>query len=56
MKARMILVAAASVLIAMPMSAQNLSGRDIMQKAKDLPDGDTRYAEMELTLISFLLS
>lgn len=32
-------------------TAQNLSGRDIIQKVKDRPDGDTRYGEMELTLI-----
>ena len=30
--------------------AQKLSGRDIIQKVKDRPDGNTRYAEMELTL------
>jgi len=51
MKAKMFLSALFSVMAVMPLSAQNLSGRDIMQKAKDLPDGDTRYAEMELTLI-----
>lgn len=32
-------------------TAQNPSGRDIIQKVKDRPDGDTRYGEMELTLI-----
>ena len=30
--------------------AQKLTGRDIIQKVKDRPDGNTRYAEMELTL------
>ncbi len=33
------------------LSAQQLTGRDVIQKVKDRPDGDTRYAEMELTLI-----
>jgi hypothetical protein len=32
-------------------NAQNLTGREIIQKVKDRPDGDTRYGEMELTLI-----
>ena len=31
--------------------AQKLTGRDIVQKVKDRPDGDTRYGEMELTLV-----
>ncbi len=30
--------------------AQQLTGREIVQKVKNRPDGDTRYAEMELTL------
>ena len=30
--------------------AQNLSGRDIIQKVKDRPDGNTRFAELELPL------
>lgn len=51
MKAKVILTAIAGLAFMAPVCAQNLSGRDIMQKAKDLPDGDTRYAEMELTLI-----
>ena len=33
------------------LSAQQMTGRDVIQKVKDRPDGDTRYAEMELTLI-----
>lgn len=33
------------------LSAQQLTGRDIIQMVKDRPDGDTRYAEMELTLV-----
>lgn len=32
-------------------NAQNLTGREIIEKVKDRPDGDTRYGEMELTLI-----
>jgi len=43
--------AAISLMALLPATAQNLTGRDIMQKAKDLPDGDSRYSEMELTLI-----
>lgn len=31
--------------------AQGLSGRDIMQKAKDRADGDTRSAAIEMTLV-----
>ncbi|MCR5589248.1 MAG: outer membrane lipoprotein-sorting protein [Bacteroidales bacterium] len=30
--------------------AQQLTGREIVQKVKNRPDGDTRYAEMELSL------
>lgn len=30
---------------------QSLSGRDVMQKAKNRPDGDTRYAKVEMSLI-----
>lgn len=31
--------------------AAGLSGRDIMLKVKNRPDGDTRYATVEMTLI-----
>jgi hypothetical protein len=31
---------------------QELSGRDIMQKVKDRPDGDSRQSEMTMTLIN----
>jgi len=31
---------------------QQLSGRDIMQKVKDRPDGNTRYSEMTMKLIN----
>ena len=50
MKARIILTALAG-LMTMTAGAQTLTGRDIMQRAKDVPDGDSRYSEMELTLI-----
>ena len=50
MKARMIIAALAG-LMTMTAGDQTLTGRDIMQRAKDLPDGDSRYSEMELTLI-----
>ena len=33
-------------------TAQNLSGRDIMQKVKDRANGDTRYSEMTMKLIN----
>lgn len=39
------------VIVAMAIQAQQLTGRDIMKKVYDRPDGDTRYAQMELTLI-----
>jgi len=33
-------------------NAQNLTGKEIAQKVKDRPDGNTRTAEMKLTLIN----
>ena len=36
---------------AMQLNAQNLTGRDIVQRVKDRPDGNSRYAEMQLTLV-----
>ena len=47
---KVLLMLAACLMGAAAVSAQNLSGRDIIQKVKDRPDGDTRYGEMELTL------
>ena len=47
---RKILFFAALVLAAYSADAQNLSGRDIIKKVKDNPDGDTRYAKMNLVL------
>ena len=40
---------AAMLCAAAQMNAQ--TGRDIIQRVKDRPDGDTRYAEMQLTLV-----
>jgi len=40
---------AALLLVAATSNAQ--SGRDIIQRVKDRPDGDTRYAEMQITLV-----
>lgn len=36
----------------MNLQAQTLTGRDIVQKAKDRPDGDTRSSEMTMKLIN----
>lgn len=40
---------AALLVAAAQMNAQ--TGRDIIQRVKDRPDGNTRYAEMQLTLV-----
>ncbi len=40
------------LLSAATVSAQTLSGRDIIQKAKDRPDGDSRHSQMTLKLIN----
>ena len=44
-----ILMIAALLCAAAQMDAQ--TGRDIIQRIKDRPDGNTRYAEMQLTLV-----
>ena len=44
-----ILIIAALLCAAAQMDAQ--TGRDIIQRVKDRPDGNTRYAEMQLTLV-----
>ena len=44
-----ILMIAALLCAAAQMDAQ--TGRDIIQRVKDRPDGETRYAEMQLTLM-----
>ncbi|MBQ8462403.1 MAG: outer membrane lipoprotein-sorting protein [Bacteroidales bacterium] len=48
---KIVVLMAICLLGAASLSAQQLTGRDVIQKVKDRPDGDTRYAEMELTLI-----
>ncbi len=45
-----ILLMAAVLMAAVSVDAQSLSGRDIVKKVKDNPDGDTRYAKMDLVL------
>ena len=47
---KIVLFLAACMMAESEMSAQQLTGRDVIQKVKDRPDGDTRYGEMELTL------
>jgi Protein of unknown function (DUF1329). len=49
MMKRITLLTALLVAAAAQMNAQ--TGRDIIQRVKDRPDGNTRYAEMQLTLI-----
>lgn len=44
-------ILAACMMATFGANAQNLTGREIIQKVKDRPDGDTRYGEMELALI-----
>lgn len=46
---RYFLLTALLIVAATILNAQ--TGRDIAQRVKDRPDGDTRYAEMQLTLI-----
>lgn len=46
-----VFLASAFVLAAVAVQAQQLSGRDIMKKVDERPDGDTRYSRMELTLV-----
>lgn len=40
------------LLVTISASAQSLTGRDIMQKVDDRPDGDTRFMEMTMKLIN----
>ncbi|MCR5456134.1 MAG: outer membrane lipoprotein-sorting protein [Bacteroidales bacterium] len=42
---------AAVLFAAYTVEAQTLSGRDIVKKVKDNPDGDTRYSMMDLALV-----
>jgi len=48
---KIVVLMAICLLGAASLSAQQLTGRDVIQKVKDRPDGETRYAEMELSLI-----
>lgn len=48
---RNVFLTLALALVAVALQAQQLSGRDIMKKIDERPDGDTRYAQMELTLV-----
>lgn len=41
----------AALLLAAAAQVNAQSGRDIVQRVKDRPDGDSRYAQMQLTLI-----
>ncbi|MCR5352081.1 MAG: outer membrane lipoprotein-sorting protein [Bacteroidales bacterium] len=41
----------AALILAATAQLDAQTGRDIIQRAKDRPDGDTRYSEMQLTLI-----
>lgn len=45
-----ILLAIAVLMAAYSVDAQNLSGRDIIKKVKDNPDGETRYSKLDLVL------
>ncbi|MBP5365097.1 MAG: outer membrane lipoprotein-sorting protein [Bacteroidales bacterium] len=47
---RKIMLFAAALLAAYSAEAQTLTGRDIVKKVKDNPDGETRYAKMDLVL------
>lgn len=40
-----------AALLTFSAQAADLTGKEIMQKAKDAPDGDTRHASLEMTLI-----
>ena len=45
---------AATIIVALSVmvSAETLTGRDIVQKVHDRPDGDTRSSELSMTLIN----
>ena len=43
---------ASAVLITLATAAQAQTGRDIAQKVKDRPDGDTRRSEMVMKLVN----
>ena len=45
-----LMLAIAVMLTAFSVEAQTLSGREIVKKMKDNPDGDTRYSMLDLVL------
>ena len=47
---KIVLFLVACLLVAGEVNAQGLTGRDVIQKVKNRPDGDTRYGELELVL------
>ena len=44
------MLAIAVLMAAVSVDTQSLSGRDIIKKVKDNPDGDTRYSKLDLVL------
>ncbi|MBO7599059.1 MAG: outer membrane lipoprotein-sorting protein, partial [Bacteroidales bacterium] len=44
------LLAIAVLMTAFSVDAQTLTGREIVKKVKDNPDGETRYAKLDLVL------
>ncbi|MFV0270015.1 MAG: outer membrane lipoprotein-sorting protein, partial [Draconibacterium sp.] len=52
MKTRKIYFLLVCLFMATTLQAQILTGREIIQKVKDRPDGDTRSSEMTLKLIN----
>ena len=51
MKKRIFILALIAIFSSFGARASELSGREIMQSVKDRPDGETRYATIEMTLV-----
>lgn len=51
MKKRIFILALIAIFSGFGARASELSGREIMQSVKDRPDGETRYATIEMTLV-----
>lgn len=51
-KLNTVIIALSLMLSALGVTAQTYTGRDIIQKVKDRPDGDTRSSEMTMKLIN----
>jgi len=51
MKKRIFILALIAIFSGFGARASELSGREIMQRVKDRPDGETRYATIEMTLV-----